>query len=86
MYRVGETEIQMARRQVLAAEEMVARQRGIVERCSMTGEMAEISRAYLAELEDSLAEHRAELARLLGPSCPPPVFSPEQAPQGPTIR
>ena len=68
MYGLGETEVEMARRQILAEEEMVARQRGIVERLPRSGELAEIGRAYLAELEESLAEHRAQLARLTAPS------------------
>ena len=68
MYGLGETEVEMARRQILAEEEMVARQRGIVERLPRSGELAEIGRAYLAELEDSLAKHRDQVARLTAPS------------------
>ena len=68
MYGLSDTEIQMTHRQILAEEEMVARQRGIVERISRSGELGEIGRAYLAELEDSLAKHRDQLARLTAPS------------------
>ena len=64
MYGLGETEVEMARRQILAEEEMVARQRRIVERLPMAGEVAEIGRVYLAELEESLAGHRAQLTIL----------------------
>ena len=68
MYGLGETAVEMTRRQILADEEMVARQRVIVQRLPQSGELAEIGRAYLAELEESLAEHRAQLARLTTPS------------------
>ena len=64
MYGLGETAVEMTRRQILADEEMVARQRVIVQRLPPSGELAEIGRAYLAELEESLAEHRAQLVRL----------------------
>lgn len=67
MYGLGETEVEMARRQILADEEMVQRQRGIVQRLPLSGELAEIGRAYLAELEESLAENRAHLAQLSSP-------------------
>ena len=61
---LGETEVEMVRRRILADEEMVERQRGIVQRLPMSGELAEIGRAYLAVLEESLAEHQAHLAQL----------------------
>ena len=64
MGSLGETTIQMTRRRILAEEEMVARQRRIVERLPTAGEIAEIGRAYLAELEESLAGHRAQLVQL----------------------
>ena len=64
MGSLGETAIQMTRRQILAEEEMVARQRAVVERLPRSGEIAEIGRAYLAELEESLAAHRAQLLQL----------------------
>lgn len=68
MYGLGETTVEMTRRQILADEEMVARQRVIVQRLPPSGELAEIGRAYLAELEEGLAEHRAQLTRLTSPS------------------
>ena len=68
MYGLGETAVEMTRRQILADEEMVARQRAIVQRLPPSGELAEIGRAYLAELEEGLAEHRALLARQTTPS------------------
>ncbi len=71
MYGLGETVVEMTRRQILADEEMVARQRVIVQRLPQSGELAEIGRAYLAELEESLAEHRALLARLTTPAYSP---------------
>lgn len=77
MSMMGATEIQMTRRLILAAEEMVARQRGIVERLPATGELAEIGRAYLTELEEDLAERRAYLAHLLDMPCPAPASSPD---------
>lgn len=72
MYGLGETAVEMTRRQILADEEMVARQRAIVQRLPQSGELAEIGRAYLAELEEGLAEHRAQLARQTTPSCSSP--------------
>ncbi len=78
MYGLGETEVEMARRQILAEEEMVARQRAVVERLPTSGEIAEIGRAYLAELEESLAAHRAQLVQLAIPSYSSPAGHPEQ--------
>jgi hypothetical protein len=85
MPEVGETEIQMIRRQILAEEEMVLRQREIVGRLPRSGEIAEIGRAYLAELEDSLAGHRAALARLQDLSSVPPIHTTEQPRPRPAI-
>ena len=71
MDHTGETEIEMVQRHVREREEHVARQREIVERLPPSGEVAEMAHALLAELEKTLAHHRAHLARLLG-SAPPP--------------
>ena len=57
----------MARRRILADEEMVERQRRIVQFLPMSGELAKTGRAYLAELEETLAEHQAHLAQLSSP-------------------
>jgi len=58
----------MVERHVREGEEHVARQRGLVDRLSSSGEVAGIARTLLAEFEDTPDLHRAHLARLQGAS------------------
>lgn len=62
---LGEAEIEMVRRHVCEGEEHVTRQRDIVARLPPSGDLAEIARALLPEVEESLEAHRTRLARLL---------------------
>ncbi len=60
----SETEREMVERHVREGQEHVARQREIVERLPVSGEVAEMARSLLVEYEETLALHRAHLARL----------------------
>ena len=66
--RSSETELEMIQRQVRKAEEHVARQREIVSRLPPSGDIAEMARALLAELEESLTHYRTHLTQLQGSS------------------
>ncbi|MBS3649662.1 hypothetical protein KEU06_13700 [Pseudaminobacter sp. 19-2017] len=60
----GETEIEMVRRHVREGERHVAIQKSILDDLAAAGRPTDLAKKLLAEFEETLAQHRAHLARL----------------------